>query len=73
MEEGGWAAEDIGGGEAHAVTNEAGVVDEVTSWVAVSWFSAVKNWTFGLTHWWVSMAALGWPVVPLVNWRLQTW
>ena len=29
VEEGGWAAEDVGRGEAHAVADEAGVVDEV--------------------------------------------
>lgn len=25
----------------------------------------------GRAHWWLSMAALGRPVVPLVNWRLH--
>lgn len=29
VEERGWAAEGVGGGEAHAVADEAGVVDEV--------------------------------------------
>lgn len=24
------------------------------------------------THWWVSIAALGLPVLPLVNWRFAT-
>ena len=65
------AAERVGWGEAHPVAYEAGVVDEVASSCQLRLEEGVVGGRG--TNWCVSIAALGLPVVPLVNCRLQTW
>lgn len=67
VEEGRWAAENVGRGEAHSVADEAGIVYNVT--LDVSTLTLQGKW---VTYWWVSMAAFGRPVVPLVNCKLTT-
>jgi hypothetical protein len=66
MEEGWWAAERVLGSELHAIADKARIVYEVAEPLSATSLLTIAG---EIKYWCVSIAAFGFPVLPLVNCR----